>query len=358
MKIAILTHGGNFFGRHYAQAFKQRGHDVHMLLLMPPEHELPDVSVHLVGPPGFDPDSTSRCWYLKAVMPVRRAVRELRPDVLLALYVSSAGVLGGLSGHRRLVISARGSDITGHIDSRLWRSIFRWLGRRAVIVHAVSDELAEMLGDRAGVAPDKLLVCPIGVDTQALAYVEPSARPGAGRIICTRAHSQVYNQATFIRALGILRDRGVSFHVTFGSDHEADKTRALVEQAGLAGHIEFVGGYSLAELPGLLSRADVYESSSLSDGTSSSLLEAMSTGLFPVVSDIPANRPWITHGHNGLLFAVGDAEALATQLAEALANAELRASAAQRNRRIILEKGDQEIQMDKLLAAIQARFGE
>ena len=127
--------------------------------------------------------------------------------------------------------------------------------------------------------------------------------------------------------------------------------------AGLASHVEFVGGYTPAELPELLSGADVYESSSLSDGTSSSLLEPMSTGLFPVVSDIPAKRPWVTHGRNGLLFEPGDHTALADRLGQALQDGALRAAAARRNRRIILEKGDQETQMDKVLAAMQERFG-
>jgi glycosyltransferase involved in cell wall biosynthesis len=68
------------------------------------------------------------------------------------------------------------------------------------------------------------------------------------------------------------------------------------------------------DLPGFLRAADVYVSASSSDGTSSSLLEAMASGLYPVVSDITANRPWVEHGKNGLLFAVGDAASLAEAL--------------------------------------------
>jgi len=353
MRICILTHGGNFFGRHYAQAFKDRGQDVHMFLLTPVQHELPDVPIQVFAPPELDPNTESRSWYLKTVLPVRRAVRKLRPDIVFAMYLSSAGVVGALSGCRGLVLSARGSDVVQHVASRAWRGVFRWMTRRAAMVHAVSDPLAGMLRDLVGVPDRKLFVCPIGVDTEQLAYVPPSARPNAGRIICTRAHKPIYDQPTLIRALCKLRDRGVDFHVTFGSAAKAETTKSLLADSRMGERVTFLGGYCPAELPELLAGADVYVSSSLADGTSSSLLEAMSTGLFPIVSDIPANRPWVTHGHNGLLFPAGNADALADQLSKALAEPGLRAAAAPRNRQIILERGDKQALMDKLLEAIE-----
>ncbi|MCD6569586.1 MAG: glycosyltransferase [Deltaproteobacteria bacterium] len=49
------------------------------------------------------------------------------------------------------------------------------------------------------------------------------------------------------------------------------------------------------------------------------LLEAMSAGLIPVVTDIDANRPWITHGKDGYLFEAGDHQDLAKNIITALA---------------------------------------
>ena len=54
-------------------------------------------------------------------------------------------------------------------------------------------------------------------------------------------------------------------------------------------------------MPAYLNAADIYVSTSLSDGTSLSLLEAMACSLPVVVTDIPANKEWITDGHNGFL---------------------------------------------------------
>ncbi len=133
----------------------------------------------------------------------------------------------------------------------------------------------------------------------------------------------------------------------------SEQGAAACRQQGLEDRATFIPGYQTDELPELLGRTDVYVSSSLSDGTSISLLEAMATGTFPVVSDIPANRPWVEHGRNGLLFPPGDDAALANCLAEALEDAQRRAEAALICRQIVLDRGDLRKGADLLLEVFQ-----
>jgi len=57
--------------------------------------------------------------------------------------------------------------------------------------------------------------------------------------------------------------------------------------------------------------ADLYVSSSHSDGTSVSLLEAMAGGLSAVLTDVPSNLEWITNGENGEVVPRSDHDALA-----------------------------------------------
>lgn len=355
MRICILTHGGNNFARHYAKAFTDRGHDVTLYLVVDGPLDTSGFRTRVFGPPGYDPGvETSRTPYLKTILPIRRAVRRLQPDVLFALYLSSAGLIACLTGHPNVVVSARGSDVNSHVDSRLWRAILRWEGRKARLVHAVSQPLADKLRDRVGVDPAKLLACPIGVDTASLPLIDPGARPDNGRIISTRSHRPIYDQATLIRALVRLRQRGVDCHVTFANTEAVERTERLVREHDLAESVTFLPGYRLEELPSLLADADVYVSCSLSDGTSSSLLETLATGTFPIVSDIEANRPWVEHGRNGYLFPVGDDAALADRLAEALSRPDVRAAAAPVSREIVVDRGDVTRQMDRLLAAFEA----
>ena len=88
-------------------------------------------------------------------------------------------------------------------------------------------------------------------------------------------------------------------------------------------------------MPDLLANHHIYVSTARSDTTSVSLLEAMACGLFPVVTDIPANREWIDDGHNGRLFPAGDAAALGQALVGAWSEAGLRRAARERNLEIV-----------------------
>jgi glycosyltransferase involved in cell wall biosynthesis len=47
-------------------------------------------------------------------------------------------------------------------------------------------------------------------------------------------------------------------------------------------------------------------------------MEALASGLPALVSDIPGNREWVHPGHEGWLFPVGDAAALADKIIAAM----------------------------------------
>jgi len=359
MRIAVLTHGISPFGYLYTEAFRHWEHEAQVFSLTPVPKKVCAEPVTVVGPGGFRPwDTPSRWPYLKAILPLRRAMRTYEPDVVFGVYMSSGGVLACLSGGRRAVVSAQGSDVNTRVGSRLWGMVFRWEARRALFVHAVSEPLADKLVRDFRIPESQIVVAPIGVDTAALTYTEPASRPHANRIICTRAHTAVYDQATPLRALRRLKDRGVESHVTFIDFRGAERTKAMVEEMDLRRRVDFRPPYTYDELPDVLAKADVYVSASRSDGTSLSLLEVLSTGTFPVVSDIEANRAWVEDGKNGLLFPVGDDEALADCLQRAFADDALRARAARLNRRIVCERGDLYDAAWKLLAAFEQHMDQ
>jgi glycosyltransferase involved in cell wall biosynthesis len=80
-----------------------------------------------------------------------------------------------------------------------------------------------------------------------------------------------------------------------------------------------------------------------SDATSISLLEAMSAGCIPIVSDLPANREWIINGENGII--VND---LNENFLEKAIN--LNADNVKRiNQDLFLEKASKNINRDKFL---------
>jgi glycosyltransferase involved in cell wall biosynthesis len=200
------------------------------------------------------------------------------------------------------------------------RARARWTLRRADRIHVD----ARVLGDaavRLGADPARVWIRPWGIDVDAFAVEGPWAarRPGAGplRILWTRQLEPVYDPETFVRALGILARKGVTFRATLaGVGPLAASLRSLAAAERILDATTFAGWADESELPSLYRAHDAYVSLSRSDSTSQSLLEAMAAGLVPIVTDIEGNREWVRHRREGLLVPVGDAEAVASALAE------------------------------------------
>jgi glycosyltransferase involved in cell wall biosynthesis len=100
-----------------------------------------------------------------------------------------------------------------------------------------------------------------------------------------------------------------------------------------------------------LGEAAAYVSTSRSDSTSISLLEAMASGATPVVSDIPGNREWLTP-ESGKFFPVGDARSLSAALIDVLGDAGFRRAARVTNRARVEHEGDWAANV----ARIEARY--
>ena len=92
---------------------------------------------------------------------------------------------------------------------------------------------------------------------------------------------------------------------------------ALSSELGQERRIVFAG--AVGDVTPYLKEADVYVSSSVSEGMSNALLEAMSSGVMPVVSRVSGADDLVEEGVSGLLFPPGDESALVTRLEKSLA---------------------------------------
>jgi glycosyltransferase involved in cell wall biosynthesis len=273
-------------------------------------------------------------------------VRRIAPDLLHAHYLTSNGLVAAATGFHPLVVSARGSDVHQSMGNRGRRALIRLVMARADLVNPVSAELAGLVG-ALGVPAAKTLCLTQGIERTPFAAVERvPAADGVVRMICTRKLHAPYQPETIVAALALLKARGLEFRFTFAaSGRDETAVRDLVEAQGLGARVRFLGGYPPEALPSLLAGADVYVSASLWDGTSPALLEAMAAGIYPVVTDCPANREWLSGDGDGRLFGATDVEQLAACLADAAQRRDHWPAAASRNRRIVAERADRETNM-------------
>jgi glycosyltransferase involved in cell wall biosynthesis len=355
MRVCFISHSNSPWAPYYTRYFQERGHEVHLISFHP--KTIPGITMHYVGAQPAD-GRLPKWIYLWRVPRVRRLLRKLRPDVVMATYVRSNGLVGAMTKCSPLVVSSRGViDYEFGLPPGINERLLRWIAGRADLLHASSDELAEGF-ERSGVPRDKFTVIPVGTDTGIFTPREGPRPPGPPRLICTRKHDALYDNETIIRALARLRSDGLDFEFRFtGSGSRIDANRRLVAELGLNDGVEFRGDVAHEQVPGELRWADLYVSAAESDGAPSSLFEAMSCKLFPVVTDVRANRDWINHRNNGYLFRFHDDGNCAEGLRFALTHLEIVSQALEENRRMVAERLDRAAGLAKLEKLLEKAAG-
>ena len=340
--------------------FARRGHEVHLLSPRFTEgYEGFDSSIQMHPLVRLLPQIWKVSGYLSGVvwlLQVRRLVKRIEPDVLDAHYVGVPAYLGIASGFHPLVLSAWGSDVL--IDpkqSLLRRILTRYALKRADRVICVSSALKEEIS-KLGVAPNNIEITPIGIDTETfspgsrneelLRQLEIADSPV---VISTRSLKPVYDVETLIKAIPlILRDIPEAKFLIGGTGEQGSGLEELARGLGIAGSIRFVGWIPDEEFPSYLASSDVYVSTSLSDGTSISLLEALACELAPVVTDIPANQAWVTNGETGFLVPVGEHRALAEKIVLLLKDRDMRSRFGKIGRKTVVERAEFKNEMAKV----------
>jgi glycosyltransferase involved in cell wall biosynthesis len=122
------------------------------------------------------------------------------------------------------------------------------------------------------------------------------------RAVVTRSLSKAYNHNIIIEAVAELKKRGVMLRVDIiGDGPLREKLELLSEKLKVTELIDFMGLIPNDELPEILGRYPIYLSTPITEGASSSLMEAMAVGCFPIVTDLPGNRSFIQDRANGML---------------------------------------------------------
>lgn len=227
----------------------------------------------------------------------------------------------------------------------------------------VDAECLAQIWKKAGIQAGKIQVIPFGVD---LNMFNPrkdgiSVRKKLGIpksdivIISTRPYYTHYNLECLIKAIPLVlrRHRGVKFIIKGLGIMEND-LKCLAEKLDVSKHICFLEPVSYEEIAQYIKAADIYVSTSYTDSTSVSLLEAMACGLPPITTDIPGNREWIRNEVNGLLYRPKDHTALAERITQLVENKELREKFGEISHEIVAENASWEKCVSKMEAVYQS----
>ena len=294
--------------------------------------------------------AVKRAWRTPRV--IREAVQRWRPTLVHVHQANSvawhtARALRGTDVP--MVLTLWGSDVlTLPARGLLHRAMVRHALRAAAAWTADARTVLEAAAAVAGpgATPVRAWI-PLGIDELLLDPGIPRER----RMLSCRLHKPLYRIDAIVRAFAQVAQAcpGWVLEVAAAGE-ETPALQALATQLGLAERVIFTGMLDRDTLTQAYRRSALFVSVPASDGTSVSLLEALSAGCLPVLSDLPANGEWVRDGENGVL--VADMSALGAALRRAVAWWEQGqwAPAAEANARLIAERATLRANVQQFLA--------
>lgn len=235
------------------------------------------------------------------------------------------------------------------------KSLLAWQSDRLT---TVSQDIADLMIEKWQVNPDKITVIPNGVDLTR--FKESNNRtalrqwlgfPGEAIVIGTvigtlrpvkdvptllQAFATVSRQHSACR-LVIMGGTNGPTNGSFRDDHH-QHIMNIISSLGLERAVHFVPPQQDVET--YMQSFDIYANSSVYEGMSNTLLEAMACGV-PVVATKVGGTPFIVRdGYNGLLASPGAPDELANALYSLVSNPSLREQIAENGFRYVRENHD------------------
>lgn len=336
MVICILGDAGSIHTRKWVEYFAGR-YQVHIITFTP--GTVPGCTVHLVGD-GKVNVGGGNISLLKNIFQVRRLIKAINPDLVHAHYATSYGLMAALCGRKPLFVTGHGTDVVlTPFRNFIYKKAFKYTYRKSTLFFIVAAHMKIAL-ERLGLDTRKAYLINNGVNLDLFNY-DPSKRTKEISMVCTRNFEPVYNHRYFLEIFADVYARyGLKLNLA-GSGTLLEESRQFVQGHNLENAVTFVGKLTQEQIADLLKQNHIYVSTSLSDGSSVSLMEAMAAGLIPVLSDIPANREWITHRVNGYLIPLDNKENAIAVIREMLAEWDkVSGSIIEKNLALVKEKAD------------------
>jgi L-malate glycosyltransferase len=309
MRLLFLADAKSYHTQRWVDYFVNSGHQCFLITL---DRGLETKAEEFYIPSRILPNFLK---YPLSLRRVKEVASRIKPDLINAHFIPSYGLIGARLKFHPLVISTWGSDVLiSPQKSRLHKLRAEYILKKADLVTTDAYFTAEAIAE-LGVSLGKVLVSPMGIERVLLGSIEKIEKPYL-TIFSNRKLEPLYDVATFIKAIPLVLTHtkaDVKF-VILGEGSQKNRLIQLTKHLGLDNRVEFGGVVSREKLLQYYQDSDIYISTSKSDSTSVSLLEAMSFGSIPVVTDIPGNREWIEDSVNGFIFPTSDYKILAERI--------------------------------------------
>jgi glycosyltransferase involved in cell wall biosynthesis len=234
---------------------------------------------------------------------LKKYLSELKPDIIhihqinrLAYFASRAASKLNIP----VVSTAWGSDVL-IIPNK--NKFFKFLTKKTIErSFVVTADATSMIDGMMKIVADKnrYELLQYGID-----LVDKSEKSNI--VFSNRLHKDLYRIDRIIEYFAdFLKLNPLWKLVIGGTGDKTSELENLVKKLGIEENVEFVGWLTKENNSNWYAKSKIYISIPISDGTSVSMLEAISAGCIPVLSDIPVSHEWIVDNENGIIENEGE----------------------------------------------------
>lgn len=241
---------------------------------------------------------------LKSIPMVVSLIKRYKPSVINAHYLTSYGTLACFASiisryTGRLVLSAWGSDIlVTPWKNKLYYYLTKFVLGKADLITSDAEFMSDKVKEIADSA--RVMTFPFGIEKiPDMEYAEKDDK----LFFSNRALEPNYNIDKVVLLFSKLYKEDSNRRLVIANDGtQREELVNIVAALNLSDSVEFVGYLTKPRQAEYYKKSRWFISIPTSDSTSVSLLEAMSHGCVPIVSDLPANREWVNDGENGVIY--------------------------------------------------------
>ena len=288
---------------------------------------------------------------LESARNLRRRLAELAPDVIHT-HNEKAHIHAALAtlGWQTPIVHTRHGR--GQVETRLSWVANRLAVKRSRFLVCVSAD-AVQVARKEGATARQLRVLLNAIDVRSYDASGYDERADGWHAVTVARLAAIKDIGTMLRAARIIRDTHPAFRLHVVGDGESRPGLEQLAQELALGETVTFHGASTNPRP-YLAAASLFMQSSISEGISLTLLEAMAAGLPIVATDVGGNREVVDVGQTGYLVPSQNPEALAEAAVRVLSNPETARMMSRAARRRAEDKFD----LDRMVDEYEALYAE
>lgn len=298
-------------------------------------------------------DARKKSHFIKIILKVRKLIKIVNPDIIHCIMFHS-NLVGRIAafGLKKVIIS---SIRTKLIFNKIG-NLFDFISQPLVHYYFVNSNALGKFISRYGIRKTKINIIENGINFNA--FVPTKSKETIRKELGLPHHPIVSTVANFkaqkdyptiIKAINFLKNEIEFTYLIIGKglrfEDQGPRIKQLVKQYNLS-NVIFLGYRD--DIANILSITDIWVNSSLFEGQSSSLLEAMAMKLPIITTNIEENREIVRHNKEAILVPVSSPHKLAQSIKLLLKDQQLSQSIAKNAYLRVKMKYNQKDKINKL----------